>query len=87
MSGNRDILVLEFIRRLGAKVDALTADLRDLRQRVTRLEHRIAAQEANEALHHAATLVSLDRLNARLDRIEYHSEAPDRPVPDHPGTE
>jgi len=35
MSGNRDLLVLEFLLRLGAKVDVLTGEVRDLRQRVT----------------------------------------------------
>jgi hypothetical protein len=78
MSGNHDILVLEFLRRLGAKVDALTGDLHDLRHRVTRVERRLAALAATEAVHHAATTVRLDRLEVRLDRIEGRPEATDR---------
>jgi outer membrane murein-binding lipoprotein Lpp len=78
MSGNHDILVLEFLRRLGAKVEALTGEARELRHRVTRVEQRLAALAATEALHHAASTVRLDRLQARLDRIEGRPEATDR---------
>jgi outer membrane murein-binding lipoprotein Lpp len=78
MSENRDPLVLEFLLRLNAKVDGLTGDLRDLRHRVTRLEQQLAALEATEAIHHAATRVALDRLQSRLDRIERGPTATDR---------
>ncbi len=78
MSSNHDILVLEFLRRLGAKVEGFTAALGDLQHRVTRLEHRLAALAATEAVHHAATTVRLDRLEARLDRIAAGPQAPDR---------
>jgi len=78
MSGDRDVLVLEFILRLGAKVDALTGEVRDLRQRMTRVEQRLAGLVATEAVHHAATAVRLDRLEARLDCIEGRPEATDR---------
>ena len=64
MSDNHDILVLEFIRRLGAKVEALTGEIRDLRHRVTRAEHRLAALAATEAVHHAATAVRLATASA-----------------------
>jgi hypothetical protein len=78
MSENRDPLVLEFLLRLNRKADALTADLRDLRDRVTRLEEQFAALTATEAIHHAATLVALERLQSRLARIESGPEATDR---------
>jgi hypothetical protein len=78
MSDNHDILVLEFIRRLGAKVEALTGEVRDLCHRVTRAEHQLAALAATEAVHHAATTVRLDRLEARLNQFEGRPEAPDR---------
>ncbi len=69
MSANRDPLVLEFLLRLNAKADSLTADLRELRDRVTRLEERLAALAATEAIHHATTLVALDRLQSRVARL------------------
>jgi hypothetical protein len=77
MSENRDPLVLEFLLRLNAKADALTADLRELLDRVTRLEERFAALAATEAIHHATTLVALDRLQSRVARIESGPEATD----------
>jgi hypothetical protein len=78
MSANYDILMLELVRRLGAKVDALAGELRDLQHRMTRAEHQLAASAAAEAVHHAVTAVRLDRLEARLDRIEHRPNAPDR---------
>ena len=80
MSENRDPLVLEFLLRLNAKADALTADLRELRDRVTRLEERFAALEVTEAIHHATTLVALDRLQSRVARMERGPEATDLPA-------
>ncbi len=78
MSGNHDVLVLELLRRLGARLDALMGEVRDLRHRVIGVEQRLAALAATEAVHHAATTVRLDRLEARMDRIEGRPQAPDR---------
>jgi hypothetical protein len=78
MTGNRDIPMLEFLCRLGTKVDALTNEVRDLRHRMTRTEHQLAATAAAQALHHAAITVRLDRLVARLD-VERRPEATDHP--------
>jgi hypothetical protein len=77
MSDNNSPLMLEFVRRLGAKVDALTGEVRDLRHRMARVERRLAALDATEALHHATIMVRLDRLAARLDRMEDHPDAAD----------
>ena len=78
MSANYDNLMLELVRRLGAKVDALAGQVRDLQHRTSRAEHHLAASAAAEAVHHAVTAVRLDRLEARLDRIEHRPNAPDR---------
>jgi hypothetical protein len=80
MNGNRDVLVLEFFRRLGAKADVLTTEVRDLQHRLTRAEHQIAASAAADAVHRAAATVRLDRLEAPLERTKRHQETPDRPV-------
>jgi phage shock protein A len=80
MSDNHNPLMLEFVRRLNAKVDALADDLHDLRHRVTRLEQRLAASAATDAIHRAAITVRLDRMEARLGRIERREETPDRPA-------
>ena len=81
MSSNDDILMLELVRRLGAKVDALRGELRDVQHRMTRAERQLAASAAAEAVHHALTAVRLDRLEARLDRIECSPQSPDRSDP------
>ncbi len=78
MSANYDILMLELVRRLDAKVDALAGQVRDLQHRMTRAELQLAASSAAEGVHHAVTAVRLDRLEARLDRIEHLPNAPDR---------
>jgi hypothetical protein len=78
MSGNLDILLLEVLRRLDAKVGGLADQVRDLTHRVTTLEHQLGGLAATEALHHACTAVRLDRVNACLDRIE---RRPDRIAP------
>ena len=79
MSANYDILMMELVRRLGAKVDALAGQVRDLQHRMSRAEHQLATSAAAEAVHHAVTAVRLDRLEAHIDRIEHRSNAPDRP--------
>ena len=81
MSANYDLLLLESVRRLSAKVEALGAGLRILHQRVTRAERQLAASVAAEAMHHAVNAVRLDRLEARLQQIERGSEATDRSDP------
>jgi hypothetical protein len=78
MSDNRDILMLEFLCRLGSKVDVLIGEVGDLRNRMTRAEHQLAASAAAEAVRHAAVTVRLDRLEAQLDRIQRRPDAPDR---------
>ena len=80
MSGNRDILVLEFLRRLGTKLDGLTEDVRDLTRRVTTVERQLGGFAATEALHQASTAVRLDRMDARLDRIERRLDLIEHPV-------
>ena len=81
MSENHDILVLEFIRRLGAKVEGLESALRDLRHRVARLEHELAALTATEAMHHAMISVRLDRLEAQVALLDDDDpDALDRPA-------
>jgi len=81
MSGNYDLLMLELVRRLGAKVDGLVGELRDLQYRMTRAEQQLAASAAAEAVHHAVTTVRLDRLEARLDGIERRPNAPENSDP------
>jgi hypothetical protein len=81
MSSDYDLLMIELVRRLGAKLDALAGQVRDLQHRMTRVELQLAASAAAEAVHHAVTAVRLDRLEARLDRIEHRPNAPDRSDP------
>jgi hypothetical protein len=79
MSENYDNLLLEVLRRLEAKVARLTDRIRDLTDRVGAGEQRVSGVVATEALHHAATSVRLDRVDAQLDRIERRMGPTDRP--------
>jgi hypothetical protein len=81
MSANHDLLLLESVRRLSAKLEALGAGLRILHQRLTRAERQLAASVAAEAMHHAVTAVRLDRLEARLQQMARRPEATDRSDP------
>jgi hypothetical protein len=81
MGSNDDLLMLELVRRLGAKVDARAGGLRDLQHRVARAEQQLALSAAAEAVHHAVTTVRLDRLEARLNGIACRPNVPDRSGP------
>lgn len=70
MSDQPESLVLVFLRRLDAKMDAAVNELRDVKHRVTALEISIANLAATEASHYASVAARLDRAEARLDRIE-----------------
>lgn len=59
MSDQPENLTLLYLRRLDIKIDRLTDDLGDIKQRVTNVEESLAGVNRR-----------LDRQEARLDRIE-----------------
>ncbi len=66
--------VLDYLReqfdRLDLKLDRLTADLGEIRQRLTTLEIQGGGFVATEQSHYGQTMLRLDRFGDRLDRIE-----------------
>jgi len=62
---NVENLVLEYLRRIDHKVDALADDVRDMKLRMSDLQLRVSAMQADIA-----------RIDGRLDRIDLR---PDRP--------
>lgn len=59
MAEEPDSLVLRYLRRIDAQVDALREDMREVKTRLGLLEQRYATSSSR-----------IDRLEARLDRIE-----------------
>jgi phage shock protein A len=76
--------VLDFLReqfaRVHQKLDRLTADVGEIRQRLTTLEIQIGGLAATEQSHYAQTMLRLDRFGERLDRIEKRLDLADEPV-------
>ena len=66
--------VLDYLReqfaRTNDKIDALRADMAEVKQRLTTLEIQSGNFMASEQSHYGATMQRLDRLESRLDRIE-----------------
>jgi hypothetical protein len=76
MADEPDNLVLVMLRRLDAKVDALGADMRDLKARMTAVEDMFAfLVKAIVNLQHA-----MDRHGERLERIEKRLGLVDEPA-------
>ena len=65
-----DTLVLEPLRAIRGQLDGLSADMRDLKQRVTTLEIAFSNFVATEASHYASLAQRVDRVEERLERIE-----------------
>lgn len=66
MAEEPDNLVLVYLRRIDEKIDRLTDDVGDLRQRVTSLDEQAARIRGDLV----AMSTRIDRIRARLDRIE-----------------
>ncbi len=70
MAGEPEQLMLVYLRRLDAKVDAMALDIGDIKQRLTTLEIGVANLAATEASHYANLASRVDRVETRLARIE-----------------
>lgn len=77
-------LVLEYLRRLDAKVDALTTDVREVVQRLGSVEKQVAGLRVDFA-DLRADLVRvehrIDRVEERLSRIEKRLDLHDPALP------
>ena len=63
-----DNLTLVYLRRLDAKMDAMSDNLNDLKARFTTLEIQVSHLAATEASHYAHTAIRLDKIEHRLER-------------------
>jgi hypothetical protein len=66
--------VLDYLRkqfsRVHAKLDRHAEDMREIKQRLTPVEHQIAQVVATEANHYVSLSDRLDRLVDRVERVE-----------------
>jgi len=70
MSDQPENLTLIFLRRLDSKMDSLSQDIADLKQRMTAVEIQLGSIASTELSHYASLAMRLDRHDARLERIE-----------------
>ena len=70
MSDAPENLTLVFLRRLDAKIDRMTEDMREVKQRLTGVEIVVGNLAATELSHYAMTAERVDRLSQRIERIE-----------------
>ena len=68
MSDGPDNLVLQYLRRIDAKVDRLGEDMHDVKVRLTSVEEGLTGVQRR-----------IDRLEARVDRIERRLDLVDQP--------
>ena len=66
MADEPENLVLQYLRRIDAKLDRVIEDVQDLKVRMTNVEERLAAVEMSIA----GIQRRIDRVELRLDRIE-----------------
>jgi chromosome segregation ATPase len=78
------IPVLDYLReqfsRLDSRLDRLTADMGEIKQRLTTLEIQLGGSVATEQSHYGQTMLRLDRLDSRLERIERRFDLTGAPV-------
>ncbi len=77
MNANVENLVLEHLRHIRGRVDQIADDVGDLKQRMSGLESAMNLVRREVALGDetdARQQVTLDKLNARIERIERRLE-------------
>jgi hypothetical protein len=70
MSDQPENLTLIYLPRLDSKMDSLSQDIADLKQRMTAVEVQLGSMASTELSHYASLATRLDRRDARLERIE-----------------
>ncbi len=73
MSDAPENLILVYLRRIDTKVDLLADDVRDLKGRVSAVENGLIAVRRDLVLlaeADARQQVAIDRLGARVDRVD-----------------
>ena len=75
MTDEPDNLVLQYLRRMDAKLDRVIDDVQDLKMRMTAVEQRLAAVEMSVS----GVQPRIDCMEQRLDRIERRLDLVDSP--------
>lgn len=70
MTENPDSLILEHLRQIRSRMDQMSDDVKDVKCRLTSLEHQVASVHVDMALIHSR----IDRVESRLERIERRLE-------------
>jgi hypothetical protein len=75
--------VLDFLReqfgRVHARFDRLAGDVTEIKQRLTTLEIQVGNLAGTEGSHYAQVMLRMDRLDARLERVERRLDLVDAP--------
>jgi hypothetical protein len=74
MAGQPDSRMPVYLRRLDAKVDQVIETQGDHGRRLTSLETAVGHLAATQASHYANTMLRIDGLSSRLDRVERRLE-------------
>ena len=74
MSDNPNGQVLDYLReqfaRVNGKLDRLSGDMAEIKQRLTTVEIQVGNLAGTEGSHYAQVMLRMDRLDARVERIE-----------------
>lgn len=70
MSDQPENLMLILLRRLDTSMDRLREDMADMRLRMTTMETQVGNFIGTEASHYASLATRLDKMDARIARIE-----------------
>ena len=83
MADDPDDLILVYLRRIDAKVDAMAQDIRELKERVSSLEIAVASVRRDIAVlaeTDARLQYAVDRLRDDVGRIQRRLELTDEPA-------
>ena len=70
MAGEADTLILAHLHRIEMKLDAMQADVADLKHRMEALDYATVQLQSDMVAHHAGLSRQLDRVGGCLDRLE-----------------
>jgi predicted nuclease with TOPRIM domain len=73
MTADAENLILERLRRMDGRLDAVQSDVREIKERIGHLE----SGQAELQLQYATLSTRVDRIDTRLDRIERRLEFAD----------
>ena len=76
-----DNILLAYMWKFDAKLDALAADTRDVKSRLSTVERQIGQAASNEQSHYATVMDRFDRLETRLERLERRMDLIEAGVP------